>query len=162
MKLIVAVDEKWNIGKNGDLLCHLSEDLKYFKEKTMGNVVVMGRKTLESLPGGNPLPGRTNVVITGNESFKKEGCEVVHSVEEALELEKKYHDKDVMIIGGGTVYREFLPYCDTCYITKIHKVFEADTSIENLDENENFIIKKHTGMKEENGIKFQSLEYVRI
>lgn len=159
--MIVAVDENWAIGNKGQLLCHISEDLKYFKKKTTGKVVIMGRKTLESLPGGKPLPNRTNVILTTDPNFEKDGCIVVHNVEEVLALKEKFNDGDLMVTGGASVYEQLLPYCDTCYITKIHERFEADTHISNLDKNEDFIIRMHTGMKEENGYKFQFLEYRR-
>ena len=161
MKMIVAVDENWAIGNGNKLLCHIPEDLKYFKKKTEGKVVIMGRKTLESLPGGKPLPNRTNVILTRDMSFEKDGCMVVHSVEEVLSLKEKYSDDELMVTGGASVYRELLPYCDTCYVTKIHERFEADTHIPNLDQDENLIIRMHSGMKEDNGYKFQFLEYRR-
>lgn len=159
--MIVAVDENWAIGNGNQLLCHIPEDLKYFKKKTTGKVVIMGRKTLESLPGGKPLPNRTNVILTSDMAFKKEGCLVVHSVEEVLALKEKFDDADLMVTGGASVYKQLLPYCDTCYVTKIHDRFEADTFIPNLDQDESLIIRMHTGMKEDNGYKFQFLEYRR-
>lgn len=161
MKMIVAVDENWGIGKDGKLLCHISEDLKYFKKKTTGKVIIMGRKTLESLPGGKPLPDRVNIVLTKDENFQKEGVVVVHSVEELLALRAEYGDDNMMVAGGASIYEQLLPYCDTCYITKIHHRFDSDTRISNLDENEDFIIRMHTGMKEEGEYKFQFLEYRR-
>lgn len=161
MKMIVAVDENWAIGNGNQLLCHIPEDLKYFKKKTTGKVVIMGRKTLESLPGGKPLPNRTNVILTSDMNFEKEGCIVVHSVDEVLALKEKFDDADLMVTGGASVYKQLLPYCDTCYVTKIHERFEADTFIPNLDQDESLIIRMHTGMKEDNGYKFQFLEYRR-
>ncbi len=161
MKMIVAVDENWGIGKDGKLLCHISEDLKYFKKKTTGKCIIMGRKTLESLPGGKPLPDRVNIVLTGEKTFKKEGGVRVITMDQLLALREEYGDDNMMVTGGASVYEQLLPYCDTCYITKIHHRFDADTKISNLDENPDFIIRMHTGMKEENGYKFQFLEYRR-
>lgn len=161
MKMIVAVDENWAIGNGNQLLCHIPEDLKYFKKKTTGKVIIMGRKTLESLPGGKPLPNRTNVILTSDMNFEKEGCIIVHSVDEVLALKEKFDDADLMVTGGASVYKQLLPYCDTCYVTKIHERFEADTFIPNLDQDESLIIRMHTGMKEDNGYKFQFLEYRR-
>lgn len=135
MNLIVAVDKNWAIGKNGDLLVSIPEDMKLFRSETMGKVVVMGRKTLESFPGGNPLKNRTNIVITGNKDYKKEGVIVCHSVEETLEELKKYNAEDIYIIGGETIYRQFLPYCKVAHVTKIDYAYEADTYFPNLDEN---------------------------
>ncbi len=159
MKLIVVADKNWAIGNEGKLLCHLPGDLKYFKERTTGKIVVMGRKTLESLPGGRPLPKRKNIVLTRNQSFAKEGCTVVHSIEELL---KKYSDEDVMVIGGGEIYCKLLPYCEGCYVTKIDAEFEADTYIPNLDESADFELVWQSEDKKENGITYRFTEYKRV
>ena len=106
MNMIVAADKNWGIGKDGQLLTHLSGDLKYFKERTLGKAVVMGRKTLESLPGGRPLPGRTNIVLTANPDYEKEGCVIVHSMEELREKCAEFPADGVMIIGGAILYNE--------------------------------------------------------
>jgi len=134
MFLIVAVDKNWGIGKDGGLLCHLPEDLKYFKEKTTGSVIVYGRKTLETFPGGKALPKRVNIVMTRDKDFFKEGVTAVNSVEELLEELKKYEDMDVFVCGGAEVYRQLLPYCDRAYITHIYKGFEADAFMPALEE----------------------------
>lgn len=161
MKLILAADENWAIGKSGDLLCHLSGDLKYFKERTLGKTVVMGRKTLESLPGAKPLPKRRNVVLTGNQDYKVDGADVVHSEDELNELIKTMNSDDVMIIGGGKVYRDFLSKCDTCYITRIYRTFDADTYFVNLDECTDFEVVWKSDLQTENGIDYQFFEYRR-
>ncbi len=119
MNLIAAADLNWGIGKDGNLLTHLSGDLKYFKQKTSGKVVVMGRATLESLPGGRPLPERTNIVLTIDTSFGKEGCIIVHGMEELMRECAKYAPDDVMIIGGEQVYVQLIRQCDRIFITKI-------------------------------------------
>ena len=124
MELIAAADKNWAIGRDGKLLCHLPGELKYFKEKTTGKTVVMGRKTLESLPGSKPLPNRRNIVLTKDLSFEKEGCEIVHSVDELFDI---LGEEPVMVMGGASVYEQLLPYCDSCYITKIDACFDADT-----------------------------------
>lgn len=108
MNLIAAADENWGIGKNGGLLAHISGDMKYFRETTKGKIVVMGRKTLESFPGGKPLKNRVNIVLTGNKDFVPEGVVICHSVEETLEKLKEYPKEDVFIIGGGMIYKAFL------------------------------------------------------
>lgn len=122
MKAIAAADKNWAIGSKGGLLCRIPGDLKYFKEKTIGKTVVMGRKTLESLPGGKPLPGRETIILsrtlTGGEGFT-----ICHSVEEVLD---KCKDKETFICGGEQIYRQFADYCDTLYITQINEEFEAD------------------------------------
>ena len=117
MNLIVAVDEKWGIGKDGGLLAHLPEDMKYFRETTSGRTVVMGRRTLESFPGGKPLKNRVNMVLSRNESYSPEGVQVYHRAEDVLEALKDCNEDDVFIIGGGMIYREFLPYCNKAYVT---------------------------------------------
>ncbi len=134
MNLIAAVDQNWGIGHQNKLLVSIPEDQKFFREKTTGKVVVMGRKTMESFPGGSPLKNRTNIVLTRNPGYRKEGAFVLYSVEDVLDLLKQYPSKDVFVIGGDSIYRQFLPYCDKAYITKIDKAFDADAYFPNLDE----------------------------
>ena len=137
MKMIASADNNWAIGYKGSLLAHVSADMKFFKSKTVGNVVILGRKTLMTFPNGKPLKDRKNIIITTDESFKVEGAEIVHSTDELLETVEKYDDDSLYVIGGGSIYDQLLPYCDTAYITKFDKTFEADTYIKNLDEDEN-------------------------
>ena len=134
MNLIVATDKNWAIGHENKLLVSIPADMKFFREMTTGKVVVMGRKTLESFPGGLPLKNRINVVLTKNKDYHVKDAVVVHSVEEALEELEKYDTKDVYVIGGDTVYRQMLPYCDTAHVTKIDHAYEADTYFPNLDD----------------------------
>ena len=134
MNLIVAADKNWAIGHENKLLVSIPADMKFFREMTTGKVVVMGRKTLESFPGGLPLKNRINVVLTKNKDYHVKDAVVVHSVEEALEELEKYDTKDVYVIGGDTVYRQMLPYCDTAHVTKIDHAYEADTYFPNLDD----------------------------
>lgn len=125
ISLIVAIDENNAIGKNNNLLCHLPNDLKYFKSITNGYPVVMGRKTFESLPKG-ALPNRRNIVITRDKNLKYENCEMCHSIEEALELCK--NEQQVFFIGGATIYNEAIQHADYLFITQIHHKFDgADT-----------------------------------
>lgn len=133
MNLIAAVDKNWAIGNRGKLLVNIPEDQKLFREETMGKVIVMGRKTLESLPGGQPLYGRTNVVLTRNQAYQKKGAVILHSLKEALEYLKQFADDDIFVIGGAEVYEEFLPYCNTAHVTAIDYAYEADTYLPNLD-----------------------------
>lgn len=135
MKLIVAADRNWAIGKNNKLMWSIPADMKFFRETTQGNVVIMGRKTLESFPQGQPLKNRVNIVITRNPSYKVKDAVVVHSVEEAIGESRKY-DGDVFVIGGESIYRAMLPYCDTALVTRIDYAYEADTWFPNLDEDE--------------------------
>lgn len=138
MNLIAAVDRNWAIGRGGKLLVSIPEDQKLFREETMGKVVVMGRKTLESLPGGQPLYERTTIVLTRNPEYHAKGAVVCHSTEEALEELKNYPSEDVFIAGGEEIYREFLPYCDIAHITSIDYAYEADTFFPNLDQDQDW------------------------
>lgn len=163
MNTIVVVDENWSIGRQGELLVHLSGDLKYFKEQTYGKHLIIGRKTLESFPGAKPLPGRTNIVLTGNEDYAPPGCIICHSKEELSALLKReaVAEEDVFVAGGETVYRQFLEDCSRFYVTKIYSSFPADRSFPNLDERQEFGITWSSPMQEEKGIKYQFFIYER-
>lgn len=140
MNMIVAVDRNWGIGQNNKLLVSIPADMKFFREMTTGKVVVMGRRTLESFPNGLPLANRTNVILTRNQDYHvKNGC-VCHTVEETLEELKKYRDQDIFVIGGESVYRQFLPYCNAVHVTKIDHAYQADAFFPNLDEMEEWEI----------------------
>lgn len=134
MNLIVNADKNWGIGKNNELLVQIPNDMKMFRSTTIGNVVVMGRKTLESFPNGKPLPKRTNIVLTKNKNFAAKGAIVVHSKEELLEELKKYPEENIFVIGGESIYRMLLPYCTTAYVTRTDYAYDADTYFPNLDE----------------------------
>ena len=134
MNIIVAADKNWGIGKDNKLLVSIPADMKFFRETTTGNVVVMGRKTLESFPGGLPLKRRTNIVLTKDVNYQVKDAVLVHSVEELLEELKKYDSENVYVIGGDSVYRQLLPYCDIAHVTKIDYAYEADSYFPNLDE----------------------------
>lgn len=132
--LIAAVDKNWGIGCGNALLFHLKTDMEFFSEKTRGNIVIMGRKTMESLPGGKPLADRINIVLTHQnmESLSGEGWIICHSVEEVTEYVENVHGT-VYVIGGEMVYREFEPYASRAFITKIEEEKEADAVFPNLD-----------------------------
>ena len=134
MNAIAAVDANWAIGNKNRLLTSIPADMKFFREKTMGHVVVMGRKTLESFPNGLPLKNRINIVLTANRSYKVKDAIIVHTKEELLEELKKYSSNELYVIGGGSIYEMLIPYCDTAYITKIDHVYAADTYFPNLDQ----------------------------
>ncbi len=140
MNMIVAVDENWAIGNKGDLLVRIPADQKMFRQETIGKVVVLGRKTMDTFPGGLPLKGRTNIVLTRNPDYKMKDAIVVHSIEELLEELKKYDSESIYIIGGDSIYRQMLPYCDTAHVTKIDRAYAADTYFPNLDELEDWEI----------------------
>ena len=136
MKLIAAVDKNWAIGYKGRLLASIRADQMNFKKLTLGNVVVLGRKTMDTFPNKRPLPQRRNIILSRNPDYEVRGAEVVHSKEELFELIKDVDTDDVFIIGGESLYREFLPYCDTAIITKINYAYEADAYFPNLDKDE--------------------------
>lgn len=158
MNLIVAVDKNWAIGKDNKLLVSIPQDMKFFRETTMGKVVVMGRKTLESFPGGQPLKKRTNIVLTRDKNYKVKDAIVVHGVEELLEELKNYDEKEIYVIGGESIYRALLPYCKVAHVTKIDHAYEADTYFPNLDEMEDW---KVTGVSEEQTYFDLEYEFVR-
>lgn len=134
MKIIVAADKNWGIGVNNNLLVSIPADMKFFRETTTGNVVVMGRKTLESFPNGLPLKNRVNVVLTKDVNYQVKGAIIVHSMDELKEALKEYDSDNVYVIGGATIYEQLIDYCDTAYVTKIDYSYEADVYFPNLDE----------------------------
>ena len=134
MNLIVAVDENWAIGNKHDLLIRIPADHKMFRQETTGKVVVLGRKTLETFPQGLPLKNRTNIILSTNPSYKVKDAVVVHSVEELLKELEKYNTEDIYIIGGESIYRQMLPYCDVAHVTKIDYAYTADAYFPDLDQ----------------------------
>lgn len=158
MRAIVAVSRSWGIGKDGQLLFRISADLQRFKALTTGHTVVMGRKTLESLPGGRGLPNRRNLVLTQRENFAPERAEVVHSLEEAVALA----GDEAFVIGGQEVYALLLPYCSRVYVTKVFADAPADAFFPNLEEDPQWKLISASEALEENGLKFQYVEYKRI
>ena len=162
MNLIVAVDKNWAIGLHNKLLVSIPADMKFFRETTMGKVVVMGRKTLESFPGGQPLKKRTNIVLTSDKNYKVKDAVVVNSVEALLEELKQYNDEDIYVIGGESIYRQLLPYCKVAHITRIDHTYEADTYFPNLDE---MLEWKIVGVSEEQtyfNLEYEFVKYERI
>ena len=133
MKMIVAVDENWAIGCRGNLLVRIPADHRMFRQETLDKVVVLGRKTMDTFPGGQPLDGRVNIVLSRNPEYRVKGAVVVHATEELMEELKKYEDEDVYVISGETVYRQLLPFCDTVHVTKIDRAYEADAYFPDLD-----------------------------
>ncbi len=162
MNLIVAVDENWAIGRDGDLLAHMKEDMKFFRKITGGHVVLMGRKTLDSFPGGQPLKNRVNIVLTGNPEFEREGVNAVHSVEELLNVARQYPEEELFVIGGGRVYRELLPFCKKAYVTHIHKAFPgADTWFPKLSESSEWRLAETGETYEQDGFTYTFTVYER-
>lgn len=136
MNIIVAADDNWGIGKRGELLVSIPQDKQLFRQMTEGNVIVTGRKTFETFPGKRPLMSRTNIILTQNMKYSIKGAVVVHSVEELFTELKKYDSKDVYVVGGGEIYKQMLPYCDTAYVTFIDYRYDADTFFPALSSNE--------------------------
>uniref|UniRef100_UPI00093DED75 dihydrofolate reductase n=1 Tax=Parasporobacterium paucivorans TaxID=115544 RepID=UPI00093DED75 len=161
MEIIVAVDRNWGIGKKGDLLVKIPDDIQYFKSVTTGNVVVMGRRTFESLPNRKPLPDRVNIIVTKNTDYKVEGATVVHSVEEALEEVKKYPDKKIYNIGGGRLFNAMLEYCNVAYVTYIDYAYDADTYFPNLDKMPEWILEHQGEEKTYFDLTYVFRKYVR-
>ncbi|MBS6930232.1 MAG: dihydrofolate reductase [Lachnospiraceae bacterium oral taxon 082] len=135
MNIIVAVDKKWGIGNKGKLLVSIPRDKKLFREETTGKVIIMGHNTLLSLPGSQPLAGRENIVLSRDKSLSIKGATVLNSVDACIDYLKKNNikDSDVFVIGGESVYNDFLPYCDVAHITYIDYEYEADRHFLNLD-----------------------------
>ena len=126
MNIIAAVDNNWAIGYRNDLLVRIPNDQKHFREETMGKVVVLGHRTLETFPQGMPLQGRKNIILSADRKLQIRHALVVHSLEELFHELQPYASQDIYVIGGESVYRQLLPYCDVAHITKIDRRYEAD------------------------------------
>ena len=159
MNLIAAADSKWGIGRDGGLLASIPTDMKYFRDHTMGRVVVMGRRTLESMPGKKGLPGRTNYVLTSDRDFTAERCVTVCSIDELREELSKYDPDDVFLIGGATLYNSLYRECDRLYVTKIDADLDADTFITDFDEDPDFKIESESDPVHENGLTYRFTVY---
>lgn len=140
MNMIVAVDENWAIGNKGDLLVSIPNDQKMFRNETVGKVVVLGRKTMDTFPQKQPLPKRTNIILTKNKDYKVKDAQTVNSVEELLEVLKAYKTQDVYVIGGDSVYQQLLPYCDVAHVTYIEQTYAADRYFPNLDKDPEWVM----------------------
>lgn len=158
MILIAAADRNWAIGRDGGLLYSLPDDMRFFRETTKGSVVIMGRATLESLPGARPLPGRRNIVLSRRSDFSVDGAEVYGTVGEVLRA-CEGEERKVFVIGGEAVYRAFLEHCDTAYITKIDDARAADRFFPNLDESPGWKIVSRSEGHENNGVSFAFVTY---
>lgn len=158
MELIVAVYDDWGIGKDGTQPVALSADRKFFRETTRGAMVIVGRRTIEDFPGGKPLPGRVNVALTRS-NIELPGFTVCNSPEAAAELAK--NAERAMVIGGGSIYQQMLPMCDTAYVTKVHCTPESDTFFHNLDEDPAWQLEEIVQSGQENGISYEMCRYVR-
>ena len=162
MKAIVCVDKNWAIGSGNDLLYHIPEDMKFFKSKTIGNVVVMGMNTFLSFPNQKPLVDRTNIVLSDDPSFNPEGVTVVRTMDELFNLLKRYDTNTVYVIGGAMMYAQLVPYCSTVYVTKVDASQPADKFFPNLDKDENFVLARDGEEMEYNGLKYKFTKYRNI
>lgn len=159
LTMIAAAAENNALGKDNDLIWHISEDLKRFKRLTTGHAIIMGRKTFESMP--KALPNRTNIVLTKRKDYQAQGAEVVHTVEDALELVKE--DVQPFIIGGGQIYSLFMPLCDRIELTRVHHEFEADVYFPDIDLNEfEVIAEEYVSKTEEQPYNYTYLTYQKI
>jgi len=160
MKLIVAVSQNWGIGKDNSLLFNIPKDMKFFRDTTMGKRIVLGRKNLESFPGGKPLKNRENVLLTRNKSYKLEGVTVFNNIKDFLAYDK--NSEDTYVIGGESIYRLLLPYCDTCYVTKVFEKVPCDKYMVNLDKSRNWKCTEQSEKIEDNGHIISFLKYERV
>ena len=156
MQAIVCVSKEWGIGLDNELLFHISADLRRFRALTTGRTILLGHRTLLSLPGGKPLPDRRSIVLT-HRAQEISGVETAASVEEALALA----GDDAVVIGGASVYNAFLPYCDRVFVTLVDAAPEADAFFPNLSANPNWRIAEESAPMEENGLTFRYIDYVR-
>ena len=162
MNIIAAVVRNWGIGKEGQLLDHISEDMRFFKEKTSNKAVIMGKNTFLSLPCQKPLADRMNIVLTRDMHFEAEGVKVCHSIEEAIkEAEKKFEGDEIFFIGGEQVYNAATEFCDTAFITKIDNEYEADRYLKNFDCLEGWKIKNEEMLNTKKGIYITFTTYVK-
>ena len=134
MFLVVAVDKEWGIGYRGELLARVKADLGNFAKLTTGKTVILGSTTLATFPGGRVLKNRTNIVLSTRKDYRPEGAVMARSIEDLFEILKCYNSDDVAVIGGASIYRQLLPYCDTAYVTFFDANFPKDTYFPNLDE----------------------------
>ena len=158
MDLVVAVYDDWGIGANGTQPVALSADRKFFREITRGALVIVGRRTVADFPGGKPLPGRVNVMLTRT-AQEQPGFTVVTSPQAACELAKQA--EKAMVIGGGSVYRQMLPMCDRAYVTKVHARPTSDTFFPNLDEDDRWVLSEVMQAGVEDGIAYEMCLYTR-
>ncbi len=162
MNAIVAVDSNWAIGNKGQLLIRIPADQKMFREETTGGVVVLGRRTMDTFPGRKPLPNRTNIVLSTNEDYRVDDAIVVHGIEQLIDELKSYPDDRIYIIGGDSIYKQMLPYCDTVYVTKIDREYEADAYFPDLDKDPDWKITSESEEQVYFDTTYAFLKYERV
>ncbi len=157
MNAIVAVDRNWAIGKDGDQLAYIPADLKRFKALTLGHPVILGRRTLATFPGGRPLKGRRNLVLSRQPGFAPEGAEVFPDLEALL----RQAPEDTFVVGGASVYAQLLPWCDTVYVTEIDHAYEADCFFPNLAADPAWYVAEESEVQESEGLRYRYRTYRR-
>ncbi len=169
MKAVVAIDKEWGIGCKGGLLVHVRADLKRFYQLTVGKTVILGSKTLQTFPGGKVLKNRTNLILSRNPAFAVEGGTVFASIDALLSFLQEHPETDAVVIGGGTIYQQLLPYCDEVYVTQFDRVYEKDTYFPNLDSDPAWIcaetgetLKSDPETDSEKDLTYRFLLYKRI
>ena len=161
MNCIVVADQNWAIGCEGGLLFSLPTDMKRFRSLTIDGTVILGRKTLDSFPGGRPLPRRRNIVITRKVDFDREGCEIVPSPQAALEAAAGTEEEQLWVIGGGSVYTALLPKCKRAFVPRVDSAApEADTFFPNLDKLPGWEVESVSEPVEENGVTYRFVDYI--
>ena len=160
MNAIAAVSKSWGLGKANDLLFHISEDMKRFRALTAGGTVIMGRKTLDSMPGGKALPKRRNIVITRDRNFSRENVEVAHSIEEAIALTASEDTDKVWVIGGGEIYKAMLPHCRMCYMTHVEADPPCEVYFPDLGKLDNWKVLRHEEPQSDGTLTYQFVDYI--
>lgn len=161
MNLIVAVDKNWAIGFQNKLLVSIPADMRFFRDETSNKVVILGKKTLDTFPGGKPLKNRLNIIVTRQKDLKVADAIIVNSIEEAIDAAKDYKSEDIYVIGGATIYEQMLPYCDVAHITKIDYSYQADTYFPNLDEDEEWELEIESEEQTYYDLEYSFCKYVR-
>lgn len=162
MNLIAAVDKNWGIGYKNKLLVSIPDDMKFFRQTTTGKVVVMGRKTLESFPNGQPLKNRVNIVLTSDRNYQVKDAIVVHDMEELYKKLEEYDSNDIYVIGGESIYRQLIDACDVAHITKIDYEYDADAFFPNLDEKSEWKITEDSEEQTYFDLEYYFLKYEKI
>lgn len=162
MILIASAGLNWEIGLNNELLFYAPDDMKFFKSQTSDNVVIMGRRTFESLPGKKPLKNRQNIILSTDKNFSVDGASVYHSVDELLDAVKDINDRKVFVIGGASIYETLLPYCDTAYITQFYATKTADRFLPDLSQSDEWKLTSRSEKQNYEGLEFTFDIYNRI
>lgn len=162
MNIIAAVDKNWAIGYKNRLLVNIPADMRFFRDETAGKVVIMGRNTLESFPGGLPLKNRRNIVIASEQDYRVKDATSVNSIEAALEEVKNCRSEDIYVIGGASIYEQLLPYCNVAHITKIDYAYAADAYFPNLDQMEDWVLAEETEEQTYYDLAYTFCRYKRL